>query len=355
MLTMKKLLIAFLVMACFASCSENDTKDKSENKKDKAAKVETFKVNINLKNIADKTVYLQRFDGETMQKLDSIFVKDSIAVFTVEQSKNTDAYNIMINGWRGPLMFFADNKDVKIKGDYQDSRNIKIEASQSQENLNRFNSEIGKLDDEELIYYTVLSFVKENANSSVAPYILYRYKWDFELGDLERIYNEVLPENMQSAYKEMLLKYIKDLHETEPGQPFKDFTQKDVDGNDFTLSSVVGKSKVVILDFWASWCPDCRKENPNLVAVYKKYKNKGLEIVSVSLDTDVEAWKKAIKDDKLTWKHHVSDLQRWKNAAAELYTISFIPQNIIIGQDGKILEKNLTGDKLKDFIGSILK
>ena len=121
------------------------------------------------------------------------------------------------------------------------------------------------------------------------------------------------------------------------------------------MSEFIGKAKIIILDFWASWCPDCRKENPNLVEVYKEFKDKGLDIVSVSLDTDAEAWKKAVADDNLTWKNHVSDLKGWKNAVAEQYTIAFIPQNLVLDANGIILEKNLSGDKLRELVSSNLK
>lgn len=332
---MKKLLIAVLVMLGMASCN-------------------TFKIKVNLENSNGKTVYLQRYDGLDMKTLDSVVVKGDNAVFKVKQNENTDAYNIMIDGWRRPLTFFADNQDVTITGDYQNYNGINVLASESQEKLNKFMTEVNSIENEQEIYYYVLDFTKQNIENPLAHYALYRYKWAFSLNDLENLY-DAMPADMHSAYKYLVVEYIKGLKLTEIGMPYLDFTQKDVNGEDFTLSSVIGKSKIVILDFWASWCPDCRKENPGLVAIYNEFKDKGLDIVSVSLDLNEAAWKKAIADDNLSWKNHVSDLKGWGNAAADMYTIAYIPQNIFLDENGIIVKKNVPAERMKEFLDSFLK
>ncbi|MFM7721518.1 MAG: TlpA family protein disulfide reductase [Bacteroidota bacterium] len=123
-----------------------------------------------------------------------------------------------------------------------------------------------------------------------------------------------------------------------------------VDGKTLKLSSLRGK--MVLIDFWASWCGPCRRENPVVVAAYEKYSKaefksgKGFEIFSVSFDQDKKAWLKAITDDKLTWKYHVSDLKGWKCAAGVLYNIESIPQNVLIDEKGIIVAKNLRGNAL---------
>lgn len=333
---MKKLFIAALVMISMVSCTKS------------------FKINVNLENSTGKTVYLQRYDGSVMNNLDSVVATDNTAVFKVKQSENLDAYSVMIKGWRRPLTFFADNQDVIITGDYQKYNGINVLASESQEKLNKFMQEVNEIEDEQEIYYFVLDFVKQNIDNPISAYALYRYKWAFQIEDLDKL-SETMPQEMQSAYKNLVIEYMEGLKLTQPGMPYIDFTQKNVDGNDFRMSSFIGSAKIIILDFWASWCPDCRKENPNLVKIYNEFKDKGLDIVSISLDTDEVAWKKAIVDDNLTWKNHVSDLQGWRNAVAEQYTIAFIPQNLILDSNGIILEKNLSGDKMKDFISSYLK
>ena len=313
----------------------------------------SFKVNVNLDNSNGKTVYLSRYENETMQNLDSVVVENNTAVFKVRASKNLDALHIMMDGWRRPLAFFADNQDVTITGDYLKYNKINVEASESQAKLNRFMEKANTIEDEQQLFYYVADFVKENIDNPIGVYALNRYKWAFNEYDLEAIYNSV-PENMQSGYKCQVAKYIDGMKRTRPGSDYIDFKQQSIYGYDFKFSEMVGEAKLIILDFWASWCPDCRKANPGLVALYKEYKDKGLEIVSVSLDTDGAAWKKAIADDSLSWKHHVSDLKGWDNSVAKLYSISFIPQSFVIDKNGKIIEKNLPQEKLEDLVRMFL-
>jgi len=134
------------------------------------------------------------------------------------------------------------------------------------------------------------------------------------------------------------------------GDEAPEISMAGVDGKEIKLSSLRGK--MVLIDFWASWCGPCRRENPNVVGAYDKYQKakfktaKGFDIFSVSLDQNGEAWKAAIEKDGLTWKSHVSDLKGWQNGAAAVYGVSSIPMSFLIDENGIIVAKNLRGLEL---------
>ncbi|MBR1549474.1 MAG: AhpC/TSA family protein [Bacteroidales bacterium] len=135
------------------------------------------------------------------------------------------------------------------------------------------------------------------------------------------------------------------------GMEAPDIVMADRNGNTRRLSDLRGK--VVLIDFWASWCRPCRMENPNVVRLYSQFHNKGFEVFSVSLDNNRDAWLKAIEDDHLSWPNHVSDLRGWSSAAGRLYGIQSIPATVLVAPDGKIMARNLRGKDLENKLKEI--
>ena len=136
------------------------------------------------------------------------------------------------------------------------------------------------------------------------------------------------------------------------GQMAPEIAFPNPNGEIIKLSSLRGK--LVLLDFWASWCRPCRMENPNVVRMYNKYKDKGFDIYSFSLDQDPTRWKNAIQQDGLVWPNHASDLKGWNTATIPLYGFKGIPFTVLIDKDGKILETNLRGPALENKLKSLL-
>jgi peroxiredoxin len=216
--------------------------------------------------------------------------------------------------------------------------------------LKTLQSAYAKLDDSRRDY--IISFIKANP-ASLAGLVF------IESLDMETEFKcyDLLDQGLFKAHPTNI--FVKEFHarvdaerKLAVGGDAPDISLPDPDGNLLALSSLRGK--VVLIDFWASWCGPCRKENPNVVALYAKYKDKGFEILGVSLDRDREKWIGAIKEDGLVWKH-ISDLQFWKSQAAKTYGVSSIPATFLIDKDGKIIAKKLRGasleEKMKELFG----
>lgn len=206
---------------------------------------------------------------------------------------------------------------------------------------------------EDLYYKEQLQFVKMNPSSLVSLYLLQQaIGSNPDAAKGEPMYALLSPALQQSEKGKELHEQIETGKKTMVGRQAPDFTQPDVNGNDISLSSFSGK--YVLVDFWASWCGPCRKESPNLVKAYEKYKQKNFEIFGVSLDQNKEKWLKAIKDDHYTWPQ-AGDIKGWENAAARAYGIQGIPFNLLLDPNGIIIARNLRGEALEKKLNEVLK
>lgn len=198
----------------------------------------------------------------------------------------------------------------------------------------------------------IKSLIRANPASFVSTYAtlsLLNPEEDFEFMDsMAVVFEKNVPD---SKYAGLLSTKLSALRTVAVGQEAPEITLPNPEGQPVALSSL--KGKYVLIDFWASWCGPCRQENPNVVRMYNKYKDKGFEIYGVSLDESKDKWLGAIAKDKLTWPH-VSDLKGWNSSAAQKYNIQAIPQTVLLDKEGKIIAKNLRGKPLEDKIASLL-
>lgn len=207
-----------------------------------------------------------------------------------------------------------------------------------------------KMMDEEASF--IKNFVDKNSGSLACLAIIDKLSPDDNLEVYQKLDAGLTKNLPNNSYTKMFHDKVVELGRLSVGSVAPEIALNTPDGKNIALSSLRGK--VVLIDFWASWCRPCRAENPNVVRMYNTYKDKGFDIYSVSLDKDKEPWVKAIGDDQLLWPSHVSDLGYWQSSVVKQYNISGIPFTCLVDKDGKIVAKGLRGEELEMKVKELL-
>ncbi|GHU56692.1 thiol:disulfide interchange protein [Bacteroidia bacterium] len=196
-------------------------------------------------------------------------------------------------------------------------------------------------------------YLKSHSNSPLAANAFFNFRYVLPVDLQQEIVSGA--GDVFKAYPgiDKRIEHLAILDKVAIGKKFTDFEMPDTKGKNHLLSEYVGNGKVTLIDFWASWCPPCRRSIPHLREVYAANKDKGFEIVGVSLDRTKEAWEKGIADLQITWPQ-LSDVQYWKNAGAALYGVNSIPHTVLVDKDGTIIAKNLHGEALDAKLKEIL-
>ena len=193
-----------------------------------------------------------------------------------------------------------------------------------------------------------LKFIKENNSSVVSAYLVWgTLAYDLDLQELTELASLFPAAIQESVYVRQINDHIETLKKVAVGQPCTEVALPGPDGKILRLSQM--KGNLVLIDFWASWCGPCRRENPYMVALYNEFRDRDFEILGVSLDQDRTDWINAIREDSLYW-HQVSDLKGWNSAAVKLYGVRAIPHTVLIDREGIIIGTNLDPDSLREKI-----
>lgn len=328
------------------------------------------------------TVYLRTKEGRQFIKLDSAIIKNGSFSFKGTQDTTVSRYiTYNATGKEGLMIdFFLENGKININltrnndsatgspsnDAYQEIRSQVNSLNMQREDVYESMTDTTLTDEQRQIKgkeidnleNKIIDVLKAGINKNIANAVgIQLLKQNFYYMSVEEL--DPLISQIPAAYNhdETIIKIkenVEKMKATAAGQKFTDFAMQTPDGKSVKLSDYVGKGKVVLVDFWASWCGPCRREMPNLVEAYAKYKNSNFEIVGVSLDQNNDSWKDAIKKLNITWPQ-MSDLKYWNCEGAKLYAVSSIPHTVLIDKEGTIIARGLHGEELQEKLDEVLK
>lgn len=335
---MKKIILSLLTAIMFVACAEKDV----------------YTITGEVKNVADDTeVYLSE-DRRGKKVLETVKVENGKFAFT--KRKLTAGEDIVFIGVDGlerngspsrPMPIFVEAGEIKISIE-------EGKFSISGTPLNDSHTKFGEtLEGEDTDIEKIKAYVKANADNVVGVYYFEKMLYAYSLEEAKETLSLFPAKFDNNRSLELIRENVKTREETAVGQKFKDLKGLSPDSVEVALSDYVGKSKVVLVDFWASWCPPCRKDMPLLVDAYAKYKDKGFEIVGVSLDSSNKDWKDGIEKLNITWPQ-MSDLKQWESDLAKAYAVRSIPSTVLIDVEGNIIAKGIEGKDLDTKLAELL-
>ena len=336
--------ILILIAICLFSCSK-PSKEAS--------------ITGEIKGLGTDTLYLYGMD-ELRDRIDTIFTKDDKFAYTIPVDTITPAFLLINNQIEYPIYLDKGNK-IKIKGDISNPEYLHIEGNIYNQEFTAFQEDLRGLGtpSEKVLEQKAEEFIRGHHSSFVSLYLLDKYFVQKDSPDFNKIKKliEVMAGVLQDKlYIERLNESISQAEKTEIGKYAPFFSLPNVKGEKISRTSENLKKKNLLINFWASWGDSIANQNSNaeLREIYKKYKkNKYIAMLGISLDLNKEQWKDAIKRDTLDWEQ-VCDFDGFNSEVAKQYTIRQIPANILLSADGKILAKDLKGEKLKKKIEEVV-
>lgn len=363
---MRKLIWILLAVIVIQACEKNNA---------------SYKIEVNLEGSEGKWIRLMAREGRNYVTYDSAFTEAGSPAMLTRGIEGVNTMYLTMDDAEGNIQLLVENSNYMLTGS-MDKPEIKTD-SKAQNDLNAYNEKArpikeqmsalvaelrkgpdpenpAKSDSLREAYYSLYEeqisfdsiYIEEHPSSFASVLALRGRYYMLDATQLESALTRLdAPLQKMEEYKLMYSK-MERMKAVDIGQKYTDFGLE-TPGGELLKVSDVHQGKVLLIDFWASWCGPCRRANPEVVEIYNTYNKQGFEILGVSLDRDSARWVQAIADDQLAW-HHISDLKYWESAAAELYGVSAIPHTVLIDRDGIIIGKNLHGDKLRQKIESLL-
>lgn len=288
-------------------------------------------------------VYLMQYKNREFTPVDSAEI--SQGKFHFKGSINQPlAYTLQLNSLRKRTFFFLENAPIEVKLNAE----WDIEHITGGEKT-RFFRECQQLNNDKAL--NVEQLVQTHTNSPVTAYFMATKSYLYEYQSLKSLREKLSPALNTYTYVVELDNLIEQLEKLQPGNPAPDIVAQTPQGETIRLSDL--KGKIVLIDFWASWCSDCRKENPLLVQLYNQYKDQDFTIFGVSLDREYESWLKAIEKDGLTWHHGLVEGD-WKAEAPQTYAIRWLPTSILVDKNGIIVNRSIHSSEHAPHIEKLL-
>lgn len=306
---------------------------------------DTLRIRGEVKDISSGKVYLQKFHNKMYFVIDSAEIVDGRFEFN-SVTTIPEIYGLSLDTTGSTLQLFVDEHIATVQLDSSSYyRNSIVSGSKLHDLFVEYNRQRGVKVDE---------FIRDHPTSLVSAYVLYRfYSYRLTPDEIKANIQLLDPSLWDTPYVNVLRELTETLETVSVGKQAPDFSLPDTAGNTVLLSELIG-DKYLLLDFWASWCGPCRRENPHVVEAFHRFKDKGFDVVGVSLDRQRDSWLAAIEADGLHWTN-VSDLLFWDSAPARLYGVRAIPANFLIDKNGVIIAKNLRGQDLHDTLEELLR